>query len=302
MGPRALRPSGTAVRRSGRPPRESWAGMEAAGSTTTLSSFAASLSAAGEEPAAAGYLHDWPLPQECPAALQGFSVPSYFAADLLQSLPHRSVYRDQWPSLFVGRHGSQSGVHQDNLGSHAWMLHLSGRKKWRIVRHSQAALLYPASSHASYAADLFNTDFTAHPAARMADVYEVEALPGDLIFVPAGALHQVVNVDTTVAVTMNWIDASCVELALKAIRARGVFDESVDDLGDLMERAHSAGSVPAEPSQRHLPWAEFKRQGGLSVPPVPKEAVGYLPALLVIVILVGFVTATRLVLRDAPTA
>merc|ERR1711995_238629 len=50
-------------------------------------------------------------------------------------------------------------------------------------------------------------------AAAHASHWEAVMQPGELIFVPAGCPHQVVNLEPTVAVAMNFVDAGNVELA-----------------------------------------------------------------------------------------
>lgn len=77
----------------------------------------------GQEPAQQPlleYLVDWSLAQHCPELLQGEAIrlPSLCAADWLQDTPPGSLYRDSWPSLFVGPAGSSSGLHIGTYNVH----------------------------------------------------------------------------------------------------------------------------------------------------------------------------------------
>jgi hypothetical protein len=65
----------------------------------------------------ASYLFDWGLPGQVDEMLEEeFHVPRLFAGDLLQCLPPGSLFRDAWPSLFVGPKGTRSGLHVDSFG------------------------------------------------------------------------------------------------------------------------------------------------------------------------------------------
>eukprot|EP00755_Sulcionema_specki_P040285 Sspe_Gene.114393::Locus_99940_Transcript_1_1_Confidence_1.000_Length_1638::g.114393::m.114393 len=234
---------------------DTWAGMEASAGTTLRKYIAKAVQ--GSE---LRYLHDWPLVLECPeVGVEDITIPKYFATDYVQLL-QGTRYTNQWPSLFIGPNGTQSGVHVDNLGSHAWMLQLSGVKRWRMVGGQGEAFLYPSKHASSYAVDLFNPDFEAHPLAKLADVWEATVHPGDLIFVPAGALHQVVNDGTTVGITMNWIDATCLPTALKAMRRQEGVDKSLSRFVEKLEALHLQGVLPSVPARDHVPWKVFKEQ------------------------------------------
>lgn len=71
------------------------------------------------------YVHDDSLPALCPAALENFTVPRYFAGDWLQRVPQPARGRckvcSYWPSLFLGPEGSSSALHVDALGTHFFM-------------------------------------------------------------------------------------------------------------------------------------------------------------------------------------
>ncbi|KAL3933988.1 MAG: hypothetical protein SGPRY_000031 [Prymnesium sp.] len=126
-------------------------GLERAGEGT-VDQWIDSLSSGGEDNR---YLFDWSLPQNAPELLSGsgedsgFVVPRYFCNDFLQRAPVGSLYRESWPSLFVGPSGSSCSVHIDTFGSHFWMMLLeaAGRPDVRAelsvaaLRNEEAAKL-----------------------------------------------------------------------------------------------------------------------------------------------------------------
>lgn len=107
----------------------SWARLDAAG-VVALPEFIDAV-AKGEHDGK--YLHDWSLATHAPSLLAGFSVPRFFASDLLQTAAPGSLYRDSWPSLFIGAAGSRSPLHVDSFASHFWMLLTEGVKHVRCA-------------------------------------------------------------------------------------------------------------------------------------------------------------------------
>ena len=81
-----------------------------------------------------GYLFDWSLPSNVPDLCRELRVPEYFADDWLQGLPEGTRFKDAWPSLFVARRGTRSGLHIDTFGRYdvtcprevmrAWSVHI----------------------------------------------------------------------------------------------------------------------------------------------------------------------------------
>ena len=212
------------------------------------------------------YLHDWTLPTQCSEILdEGLTIPQYFANDYLQLLDHSSPYRDEWPSLFVGPKHSQTGVHVDNLGSHAWLLLLSGKKHWRTVRSNFSSLMY-STAH-SFELDLFDADFEKYKMASLIDVEEVIQEPGDVIFVPGAMLHQVYNLEDSVAITSNYIDATGLPNTMKALKEVATHDERVYYFLRQLERTKAAGKLPLK-ANSSLPWAEFKAQRAKAAPKI----------------------------------
>jgi hypothetical protein len=63
-----------------------------------------------------GYLFDWSLPSNVPELCEELRIPEYFSKDWLQCLPEGTLFRDAWPSLFVARKGTRSGLHVDTFG------------------------------------------------------------------------------------------------------------------------------------------------------------------------------------------
>ncbi|RHY80662.1 hypothetical protein DYB35_006818 [Aphanomyces astaci] len=116
--------------------------------------------------------------------------------------------------LFVGPRGSESATHVDSFGSNFWMALVQGRKRWRLVHPNDMHLLYPTwhagSADVVYGVDLASTDESKGDSLYPlhARVWECVLEAGDILFVPAGTPHFVQNLEHTVAVSSNYIDAT----------------------------------------------------------------------------------------------
>ena len=157
----------------------------------------------------------------------------------------KSVYRDAWPSLFVGPAGSASGLHIDSFGSHFFMYLMTGRKHWRLFRSDDRELLHPR--RAAFDVDVMCPDVERF-GAELAQTQPYDALmqPGDILFVPSGSPHQVLNLDDTLAISANYFDASNWEAVLSDLTHGTAFGSDVADrTSDLREWIESAEFNPA---------------------------------------------------------
>eukprot|EP01127_Copromyxa_protea_P018029 TRINITY_DN5587_c0_g2_i2.p1 TRINITY_DN5587_c0_g2~~TRINITY_DN5587_c0_g2_i2.p1 ORF type:complete len:270 (-),score=49.29 TRINITY_DN5587_c0_g2_i2:506-1315(-) len=85
------------------------------------------------------YLHDWSLPLHCPQILgvsekPSFVVPKYFKEDFFKKLQNNTLqFSSDWPSLFIGPQGSQSGLHVDSFGTNFWMFLMEGKRLFSFL-------------------------------------------------------------------------------------------------------------------------------------------------------------------------
>eukprot|EP00405_Crypthecodinium_cohnii_P039694 CAMPEP_0206545206 /NCGR_PEP_ID=MMETSP0325_2-20121206/11997_1 /ASSEMBLY_ACC=CAM_ASM_000347 /TAXON_ID=2866 /ORGANISM="Crypthecodinium cohnii, Strain Seligo" /LENGTH=984 /DNA_ID=CAMNT_0054044145 /DNA_START=125 /DNA_END=3076 /DNA_ORIENTATION=+ len=187
----------------------SWGKLEDAG-VLPLSEFIDTFTS--NETRRKWYLHDWPLPANCPDVFgappfEGFIVPKYFAGDYFQRAPFIG-YQHTWPSLFVGSEETESALHVDSGGTNFWLYLLSGKKEWKFFSHLDMINLYhlPMSEH--YFIDVFNSTSEEFPLLKHADLYTGIQEPGDLMFIPGGNPHGVRNLEAIHGISMNYVDAS----------------------------------------------------------------------------------------------
>ena len=214
----------------------SWGGLAEMGSQR---SFADHLDHLESGSAGNEFVFDWPLRTStgCAALLDGLSVPSYFTDQTV------SAYG---PSLFAQGNGTKCGLHVDAKSTHFWQYVWSGRKRWRIFSPATWPRLFDAASwqraffrdarcsglfgdsavqaagcnddFGGAAIDAFDDDALRALAVGGAPlrVHEATLEAGEVLFVPADSPHQVVNEGLTLAVSMNYVDLTNRDEAMRA--------------------------------------------------------------------------------------
>mmetsp|Transcript_8037 Transcript_8037/g.29221 ORF Transcript_8037/g.29221 Transcript_8037/m.29221 type:complete len:245 (-) Transcript_8037:55-789(-) len=203
-------------------------------------------------------------------------MPKWFPVDLYTqaSAVVHPVTGSASPTVFLAAEGTFSGLHVDFLHTHFWMTLCHGHKRWRVVPRDDLALLYPR-----YLCDLnpcFPTGldeaeraavaaYNEMPALGLAAVHEVILGPGDIVFVPAGAPHKVENLETTVAISANFVDRSNVARSLAEAELLGLVSEDPVHIAACFRGAESGLLSDLEasaPSGVHEPLRAFKARHG----------------------------------------
>lgn len=222
------------------PRSATWAGMHLKRDPPkTFAEYLDQLTASAEaeaedETEAPGMVFDWGLRNDggCRALLDSLGVPSYFTSTLVAAYG---------PSVFVQPNGTRCGLHFDTGSTHFWQFVWSGRKRWRVwraedwprlfefaawrrafFRDARCSGLFGADAQAAawcddgfgaVLADGFDDAALERLAAQHRDgaplrFYEATLRPGEMIFVPARAPHQVLNVGgaPSIALSMNYVD------------------------------------------------------------------------------------------------
>jgi histone arginine demethylase JMJD6 len=135
------------------------------------------------------------------AILQEYSVPSYFNSDLFELLPKEDRPPSQW--ILMGPARSGTGLHVDPLGTHAWVTLMEGCKRWVLfppgVDRESIGMQEPQLSSVKWFQDCYPSAVEQYP-----DCVEVLQRQGEMVYVPAGWPHVVLNLDQSVALTHNY--------------------------------------------------------------------------------------------------
>ncbi|KAF0743864.1 hypothetical protein Ae201684_001507 [Aphanomyces euteiches] len=176
-------------------------------------------------------------------------IPKYFAVDALQRVcTKNSAY---WPSLFIGNNHTTSGLHVDWGSTAAWMGLLQGQKRWRIAQPSERPFLY----------ERVQDDLEAHPLMQHAHIYEGVLEAGEVIFIPADSPHQVVNLDMTIAVAMNFVDGGNIDAHREFVRYQLMETDNAVVSKHLQRALDSLTeiSIPQDVEPISLPFTLFKQ-------------------------------------------
>eukprot|EP01102_Stenamoeba_stenopodia_P000377 TRINITY_DN1034_c0_g1_i3.p1 TRINITY_DN1034_c0_g1~~TRINITY_DN1034_c0_g1_i3.p1 ORF type:complete len:594 (+),score=141.12 TRINITY_DN1034_c0_g1_i3:129-1910(+) len=187
------------------------------------------------------YLFESNFARKAPPMKEEFKVPKYFEDDLLQYVNKRPFER--W--TIIGPPRSGTSFHTDPLSSSAWNALISGRKRWALYPPNWPS----APGSISYHPD-DKYDAEVEPSAWLLENYpflapeykpwECVQRPGEVIFVPAGWWHMVLNIDWTVAVTQNFVTEHNLEMVWDELQILAEDEPDDDDdvilLKDLREK------------------------------------------------------------------
>ncbi|XP_020593236.1 F-box protein At1g78280 [Phalaenopsis equestris] len=169
------------------------------------------------------YIFDDKFGEVAPALLQDYCVPSLFQEDFFDVLDYDQRPPFRW--LIIGPERSGASWHVDPGLTSAWNTLLCGRKRWALYPPGRVPV--GVTVHVSEDDGDINIE-SPSSLQWWLDIYpllddqdkplECTQLPGETIFVPSGWWHCVLNLDTTVAVTQNFVNTSnfefvCLDMA-----------------------------------------------------------------------------------------
>ncbi|ERN14745.1 F-box protein At1g78280 [Amborella trichopoda] len=177
------------------------------------------------------YIFDEKFVEVAPGLLKDYAVPHLFEEDLFDVLDISERPSFRW--LIIGPERSGASWHVDPALTSAWNTLLVGRKRW--------ALYPPGKVPVGVTVNVSEEDGDINiecPSSLQwwLDIYplladedkplECTQLPGETIFVPSGWWHCVLNLETSIAVTQNFVNTKnfgfvCLDMA-PGYRHKGV--------------------------------------------------------------------------------
>ncbi|KAL3895225.1 MAG: hypothetical protein SGCHY_004829 [Lobulomycetales sp.] len=146
--------------------------------------------------------------------LDDYAIPDYFTDDLFSLVGERRRPPYRW--IVAGPARSGSGIHIDPLGTSAWNALISGYKRWVLfppatakeqVNPPRLAKDHEASTWFAKVYPLFQTPLEHDPSTTLGQslgMREFIQRPGEIVFIPSGWWHIVLNLTLTTAVTQNF--------------------------------------------------------------------------------------------------
>ncbi|KAL4239714.1 hypothetical protein ACF0H5_000518 [Mactra antiquata] len=207
------------------------------------------------------YLFDWSIPVHCPKLADELIIPKYFAGDFLQRTPDGTLYKNSWPSLFIAPQGITSELHVDAFGSNFWMALFEGKKRWIFFKREDTPLLYPIygqqwSTDVIFDVNISSPQLKQHPLYTLTQPMECILQPGEVLFVPAGCPHHVENLETSLAISGNFVDLSNFSLVKEELSVNSLIDERSAELYKHLSDNDFKSNMFKDLD--HLPWKQYK--------------------------------------------
>lgn len=171
------------------------------------------------------YLFDHDFARKVPALASDYDIPEYFSEDLLQYLGEEKRPHYRW--LILGPKHSGSSFHKDPNATSAWNACVRGSKKWILFPpDSPPPGVHPTEDGSDVTAPLsvleWYLNFYDIARGEGARVGAVECIvrEGELVFVPSGWWHCVINLEWSAAVTQNYVSSVNFRSVARWLQAR----------------------------------------------------------------------------------
>jgi len=194
-------------------------------------------------------IHTMPWRTFCPAFLEDVMVPKFFNLDFLSTNQSLLAHiGSEMPEAFIAPKDAVAyPMHLHPLSTSVWLHLLEGRKEWWLLPYlsNGPEVLYPEEKGLTFAASAIEPNLRDHPGFANADGWTGVMEKGDLLWMPAGMVHQVRNQEASYMMAYQYADYN-----------------SIDILNRLPERYVDSKDV----------WSEHLYQTGLSCfKPGPKD-------------------------------
>lgn len=104
---------------------------------------------------------------------------------------------------------SRTPLHADVYSSYSWSVNVVGRKKW---------ILFPPGEEEKLKDSLGNLPLLFDSTTCSEVIFfEIIQEKGDAIFVPSGWYHQVTNLEDTISINHNWVNACNIDIVWKGL-------------------------------------------------------------------------------------
>uniref|UniRef100_A0A095C1H8 Jumonji domain-containing protein 4 n=1 Tax=Schistosoma haematobium TaxID=6185 RepID=A0A095C1H8_SCHHA len=175
------------------------------------------------------YLKDWHYFKKS-SENSWFTLPEYFSSDWLNEFwSLRNDLSDDFKFLYLGSHGTWTPLHADVYRSFSWSANILGHKRWWIFPPGEERKLLSSNGQIPFDIRSIIKDRT--------DVkyYLVDQYSGQVVFVPSGWYHQVVNMTDCISINHNWFNATNVS---------HVWDHLQDQLKAVEVSTKDVSSIP----------------------------------------------------------
>jgi hypothetical protein len=122
-------------------------------------------------------------------------------------------------------------LHTDVFGSFSWSANICGTKKWLIIPPGNEDRIKKLNNnempHDFYSIPHYLNEL------KLMKGFEVIQNSGEIIFIPSGYIHQVINTEDTISINHNWFNACNIDIILRNIL--NALNEVQNELSDLKQ-------------------------------------------------------------------
>ncbi|CAG2103891.1 unnamed protein product, partial [Medioppia subpectinata] len=151
------------------------------------------------------YLKDWHFVNQFPE-YNAYERPVYFESDWVNEAFIADQLSDDFRFVYMGPKHSSTPLHVDVFGSFSWSANVCGAKKWLIIPPGNESRIKSLNNdempHSFHSIDNSWTHL------RAMNGYEVIQKRGEIIFIPSGYIHEVVNIEDTISINHNWFNGT----------------------------------------------------------------------------------------------
>eukprot|EP00026_Physarum_polycephalum_P002264 Phypoly_transcript_02270.p1 GENE.Phypoly_transcript_02270~~Phypoly_transcript_02270.p1 ORF type:complete len:908 (+),score=182.89 Phypoly_transcript_02270:120-2726(+) len=153
------------------------------------------------------YIFDSGFGERAPGMLEDYGIPKYFPVDFFDVM---GKYKPSFRWFVMGPQHSGAPWHTDPAGTSAWNALIHGKKRWLLYPPGDLPpgvipSLAPTGEHVFISPPSLLWLLEVYPQLAE-DEKPIECIqnPGEVIFVPAGWWHMVLNLEESIAVTQNY--------------------------------------------------------------------------------------------------
>ncbi|KAG5475368.1 hypothetical protein LSCM1_03481 [Leishmania martiniquensis] len=165
-----------------------------------------------------------------------YTVPPYFARDdFFSTLGDR---RPKFRWIIAGPQRAGSSFHVDPNYTSAWNANMTGRKRWLLFPPGATPPgVLPSADMTEVATPVSLTEWLLnYYDASLQQLqhcgYECICEPGDIMFIPCGWWHFVINLEDSIAITQNYVSRCNLPKVMKFLRAMRRYISGIDEDAD----------------------------------------------------------------------
>ncbi|KAG9137929.1 hypothetical protein Leryth_025621 [Lithospermum erythrorhizon] len=141
--------------------------------------------------------------------------------------------------VYMGAKGTWTPLHSDVFRSYSWSANVCGRKKWYFLSPSQHTFVFDRYMKNSVYDIFEEVNEKIFPHFKKAIWWECTQEENEIIFVPSGWFHQVLNLDDAISINHNWFNAYNLpwvwDLLLRDYKEAKEYIEDIKDICDDFE-------------------------------------------------------------------